>query len=259
MRTYVNWYQPSEHLLGELKIAFAILKKYADDEKFYSFFYGKIVINAGTLIPDLPPPMCTLMAKKLGDNVLHYFKKQKQLPCQKPHSPISAKEMDGLQYLAGYVVSRFLKRIKNSPNYMSESSQSLLSVLNNFVEENNTSQRLIASQTRGGLIAVKNEVQKIFLCAEKTFRAHTSTQNIARKIALQPMVDHLLFDTEVISMYKLPYRKCHFTNRLRGKKQFFGKHEVVPSCQVIFFCKRCCKKPLICFKKGENKSFAERH
>ena len=40
---------------------------------------------------------------------------------------------------------------------MSESSQSLLSVLNNFVEENNTSQRLIASQTRGGLIAVKNE------------------------------------------------------------------------------------------------------
>ena len=39
------------------------------------------------------------------------------------------------------------------------------------------------------------------MCAEKTFRAHTSTPNIVRKIALQPMVDHLLFDTEVISMY----------------------------------------------------------
>ena len=170
-------FQPSKHLLGELKIAFAILKKYADGEKFYSLFYGKIVINAGTLIPDLPPPMCTLMAKKLGDNVLHYFKKQKQLPCQKPHSPISAKEMDGLQYLAGYVVSRFLKRIKNSPNYMSESSQSLLSVMNNFVEENNTSQRLIASQTRGGLNAVKMRYRKSS-CVQKKLSEPTLQHQI---------------------------------------------------------------------------------
>ncbi len=59
-------------------------------------------------------PWVTLLFKKLGDNILNFFKKQKQLPCPEPGSPtiIGEKEMDGLQYLAGYVVMKFMKKKK---------------------------------------------------------------------------------------------------------------------------------------------------
>ena len=34
--------------------------------------------------------------------------------------PISAQELDGLQYLAGYVVHKFIKKTRNNKNYNSK-------------------------------------------------------------------------------------------------------------------------------------------
>eukprot|EP00794_Sanderia_malayensis_P015523 gene15523-17106_t len=157
--------------------------------------------NASTFFPDLQHQCQHYLPRSLETTFCFFFKKQKQLPCPKSCDPISTKEIGGLQYLAGYVVMKFLKKTRNSSNYKSECSQSLIAVLNNFIEEENTSQRLIASQTRGGLTAVKKEIQKIFFCAEEVFRAHTSTPSHVKKIDLQPMVNNLLMDTVVISMY----------------------------------------------------------
>ncbi len=99
----------TEELHNSLLDAYSILKKCADAEKFFSFFYGKIVLKASQLIPGLQQPMSTLLAKHLGDKMLFFFRKPKQL--LSPEVPsITDKEIGGLQYLAGYVVHKILKR-----------------------------------------------------------------------------------------------------------------------------------------------------
>ncbi len=50
-------FQLNEGLRDELETAFSILIKHADAEKFYSYFYGKIMVNASKFLPNLQPPM----------------------------------------------------------------------------------------------------------------------------------------------------------------------------------------------------------
>ena len=101
----------TETLLNAVQDIYKKLVRSSDGEKFYSTFYSQIVLTASTNFPNLEEPLCTLLATKLADK-LFYYKKPQQLPSNKP-SPVTEKEMGGLQYLSGYVVRKFLKKAKN--------------------------------------------------------------------------------------------------------------------------------------------------
>jgi len=193
-------FQLTSGLQNELVKAYDILEKHGDAEKFYSFFYGKIVVNAEKLMIGLPVPMSTLLAKHLGDKILYFFKRLKLLSSSKPQ-PINEKEMDGLQYLCGYVVHKLLKKTWRSSNCKSETSQSVICLLNNLIENDNRSQRLIKTTTRGGLTAVKVEIQQIFILAEEAFRKTLVKSSHTAKLDVQLIIDQLMMDTQVISMY----------------------------------------------------------
>eukprot|EP00794_Sanderia_malayensis_P002686 gene2686-3108_t len=202
LRENITQYQfhLTEELQSALCSSYSILAKHADADKFFSFFYSKVVLKAEELVPGLQKPMSTLLAKNLGDKILYFFRKPQQLPSPEV-KPISNKEIDGLQYLAGYVIHMLLKKARNGPNYKSEASQTVLCILNNFMEEDCVNQRLISATNRGGLTAVKTEIQQIFIIAEETFRGHASTTNHISKINTGLIISQLMTETRIISLY----------------------------------------------------------
>ena len=65
-------------------------------------------------------------------------------------------EKDGIQYLAGYVIQKLIKNAKRLR------SISLLDILEHMVTADNSSQKLIQIQSRGGLTAATLEANQNF-------------------------------------------------------------------------------------------------
>eukprot|EP00795_Rhopilema_esculentum_P016415 gene16415-7820_t len=80
--------------------------------------------------------------------------------------PITEREMDALQYLSGYVMNALVRKVYKFSDYKSKQSQEILSLLYAAKNDNVSAQRIVASQTRGGLWSVTPEcVQAGFLSA----------------------------------------------------------------------------------------------
>ena len=174
-----------------------------DAENFYTMFYGKVVMYASTYFPGLGLPMCTLLATKLCDKVLTKLKQNNTTSESKNTLSINItdRELDGLQYLGGYVVSKLLKKVKNSPKYNTAENQFIISILTNAKSEDIASQKLINTLNRGGLCAVTPECLRIFKITETVFRETTHNSKLLQKIDCHEMVQKLLKDVDVISCF----------------------------------------------------------
>ena len=192
----------TESLLFKVMGIYKALKKTCSGENFYSNFYSSIVIDAESYFPGLVKPLCTLFATKLADKIFNFFNRPPlQVSATQPPT-ITEKEMDGLQYLAGYVVRKFLKKAKNHSNYLSAENQAIVTILNNaIIELHKTDQRLIKTLSRGGLVSVTKDCQQIFICAELKFRSDTTTNFHLQKINTEKMTLELMKSTEVVSFY----------------------------------------------------------
>ena len=110
--------------------------------------------------------------------------------------------MDGLQYLASYVVRKVLKKAENHSNYLSAENQAIVTILNNaIIALHKTDQRLIETLSRGGLVSVTEDCQQIFICAELKFRSDTTTNFHLQKIDTEKITLELMKSTEVVSFY----------------------------------------------------------
>ena len=119
--------------------------------------------------------------------------------------PINQRELDGLQYLSGYVIRTLLKRAKNSKTQLLHENQIIISILSNailpdFAEKQN--QKLVDIQTRGGLTKVVDVAQEMFILAEQLFHETTETERHLKRIDINAMTGVLLQDTKIISLYK---------------------------------------------------------
>eukprot|EP00794_Sanderia_malayensis_P001919 gene1919-2176_t len=150
----------NDALLKTLVKLYDSLCNNSDAEKFYSSYYASVVVNAEFYFPPLTRPACTILATTLGDKVLAHYSKpdEKQVSSVKP---ITCKEMDGLQYLAGYVLHA-MSRIH-------------------------------------GLWEVKPEWVHIFKQVEEEFRKETDICNT--NINLAHIVTNLLGNVAIVSMY----------------------------------------------------------
>ena len=130
--------------------------------KIFSF-YGKIVLQSEKYA-GVKNPQSMLITSKIAEKLLHYFKVlqhcgEGSLSSSSEteiHISLSERELHGLQYLAGYVVSNLMKKVKNDKNYSSVENQNVMSILDASITNDISNQKLIRSVTRGSLSAVNN-------------------------------------------------------------------------------------------------------
>ena len=196
--------QPNNNLCEDVVVIYQKLTKNSDPEKFFSEFYGKIALQSEKYV-GVKNPQSTLITSKIAEKLLHYFiciifialvlqqgaegSLSSSSEAEQDIS-LSERELHGLQYLAGYVVSNLMKKVKNDKNYSSVENQNILSILDASITKDVSNQKLIRSVTRGGLSAVNNQCINIFLIAEKHFRNVTKKINL-RKIPTDEIIVYL--------------------------------------------------------------------
>ena len=202
---YKNAVNVSKHLytkVAEMLVQFE--KKHA--EYFYSNYFSTIVKESEKYFLNIEKSASTLLASRLADKLFSFFKtpQDKLVNSEIKPKPINQRELDGLQYLSGYVI-KTKKRAKNSKTHLLRENQIIISILSNailpdFAEKQN--QKLVDIQTRGGLTKVIDEAQEMIILAEQLFHKTTETEKHLKKIDISAMTEELLQDTKIISLYK---------------------------------------------------------
>ena len=113
------------------------------------------MISCSSYFKELRPQFCTLVATRLADKVLQFSHREPTLTKVSDTYPIIEGELNGLQYLAGYVAFKLLKKLKNVKN-------AIVRILAGMRTEDFANQKLIHSLNRGGLYAVTPEFQALF-------------------------------------------------------------------------------------------------
>ena len=96
----------------------AYFEKKHDAEYFYSNYFSTIVKESEKYFLNIEKSASTLLASRLADKLFSFFKtpQDKLVNSEIKPKPINQRELDGLQYLSGYVIRTLLKRAKNSKN-----------------------------------------------------------------------------------------------------------------------------------------------
>lgn len=204
LRTVISNYNnidtASSNLYSEIQKLYNDLVKNGDAEQYFKHYYANIIFCSDLLFENIGKPYSTLLAKKLGDKILAFFKNPPKCdPIVKPLE-ISQRELGSLQYLSGYVVRKVLKKTKNHKNYKSEESQAIIAVLQAMTTMEFKDQRLIQTKDRGGLTALNFNTQSIFRIIEEEYRIETSSDHL-RKIDSQAITLNLMKNVDIISIY----------------------------------------------------------
>ena len=186
--------QPNNNLCEDVVVIYQKLTKNSDPEKFFSEFYGKIALQSEKYV-GVKNPQSTLITSKIAEKLLHYFiciifialvlqqgaegSLSSSSEAEQDIS-LSERELHGLQYLAGYVVSNLMKKVKNDKNYSSVENQNILSILDASITKDISNQMLVRSVTRGGLGAVNNKCINIFINCGETFRKCNEEDKLAK-------------------------------------------------------------------------------
>ena len=158
-------------------------------------------MNASIYLTELERPASTLLAQKLADELFNHFKQPKEFIPDAKFPPVTEKEigMGGLQYLAGYIVKKMLRKTMQGKSCDSAKNQPTVKILQHATVDEN--QKLVSCLTRGGLTVVSIDFQRMFLKAEIQFRKVTSTSNHLKSIDVNSLTYFLMQDAEVISYY----------------------------------------------------------
>ena len=167
--------QPNNNLYENVVVIYPKIAKNSDPEKFFNEFYGKIVLQSEKYF-GVKNPQSTLITSKIVEKLLHYSKVLQQggegslssTSETEQYISLSEREFHGLQYLAGYVVSNLMEKVKNDKNYSSVENQNILSILDVSIMKDISNQKLIRSVTRDGLSAVNNHCINIFLIVRRS-------------------------------------------------------------------------------------------
>lgn len=180
----------SEDASNKVKLLVEQFQKKNDVNDFFVSFYSQIVRFADSYFT-MPRPFCVVFAKKLGDKIIgKYSRKYIKGPEASPQ-PISEKEMEGLKYLAGWVVFKLQRRAKKHFN------NNVVKILECGITEPDEGS-FIGKVNRGGLTNLKYEWLNVFRSMEEIFRGETcSTSKIDRK----KMKKLVLQNTSVVTSF----------------------------------------------------------
>lgn len=183
---------------------------FKNNETFYITFFPHVVERSSDFFNT---DKSYIIARKFGEQLFRFWKET--------HSKnnidgiitksLSAKELDALNYLGGYVIrnlyAKHKKRSisKTSNNFEHQVSMDILLACR-FDEEVSNS-KLIKALSRGGLWSIKEETQKIFSVAEKTFLIQTH-EEMKRNVNVSLMVTKLLSFAPLLEIFECILMMC---------------------------------------------------
>eukprot|EP00112_Aurelia_sp_Birch-Aquarium-sp1_P002039 Seg1221.17 transcript_id=Seg1221.17/GoldUCD/mRNA.D3Y31 product="hypothetical protein" protein_id=Seg1221.17/GoldUCD/D3Y31 len=183
---------PQFKILGDL---FKSFEQKNDVEKFYTNFYASVPIKSRDFFPGLTSAAATLLATKLADKMLVHCKEQISEQTQTPSKDLCERERGGLQYIGGYVLHNLHNKYRNGKNWRSTQSQHSMAILRACKAEDAdvADNRLVTCMNRGGLWAIRNEIETVFLITENNFRAGKPMSGI-KNLNHQNMVSRAIKD-----------------------------------------------------------------
>ena len=139
-----------------------------------------------------------LFYQRVGDNILGDVVKE-ACPIDQEEAcvaqPITAIEMNGLRYAAGYVPRALLKKLKKSANPMKDQLQVCLWDLLDDENEGGTADDWIKTIERSGLTHVNEMTFQVFLAMEIELRKHLIIKQ--RSINLEKACGHVMESGDV--------------------------------------------------------------
>ena len=191
----------TECLYHDARKLFQKLDEDGNTEKFYSSYFSIITSNPLKYFPSLSHQMATLLSIRLADHLLEHYKQPQQSVQNQPRF-LSKPEINGLQYLAGYVIHKMLKKFKINNTTRNQKFVAFLERMLVKDEKEKDSQHLIATQDRGGLKAVCEEIISIFSESEKIFRLETDAETHFSKIDIPYMLAVIMKNSTVVSVFQ---------------------------------------------------------
>lgn len=197
-------------LLKEIQKILKNINPRAEVRKFYSSFHSEIIMHSTLFFKRLRAPMCTLLATKLADYILTLFwPTQKSMSFVLNGSTFTEKEMNGIQFVAGYVVSKLLRKAETSVKSQSVENQAVTSILNASRSLDTSNLTLMDALECNNLCAINLKCLNIFMIAEKNFRRQTRSHNMQYAIKnryeidinISMMVSTLTKDVELLSNF----------------------------------------------------------
>ena len=120
-------------------------------DDFYATYSSLIVRFSGKNFPKLSKSLSKLVVTKLGEFIINP-KRENQFEDPIFTWNISDREILGLQYLGGYVILNFYKKLRNSTKSLEfQQSMALLSACRLTNTEMLQNQKLVSAVNRGGL------------------------------------------------------------------------------------------------------------
>ena len=176
------------------------LQKSNDPDAFYSSCTSLIFSNTERFFTTMDHFSATLTAMNLARQMHQEFLKQKKQSTTHTQKavPLTKNELDGFQYLCGYVAKNLINKFKNHKKYKTEQYQIMIAILEGICTDGHY-QKIINCLSRGGLTAVHNGCLPISLMKEKLFRK--GIMGNPHKIDWADMVGQLTTKPEVISIF----------------------------------------------------------
>ena len=177
------------------------LQKSNDPDALYSHFTSLISSNAEIFFTTLDHFTVTIIAMNLVRQMHQEFLKQKEQSTTHIQKtvPLTKNELDGFQYLCGYVVKNLIKKLKNHKIYKTEQYEIITATVEGIGTDDHD-QKSKDCLSRGSVTAVHNGCLPIFLTTEELFRRDTMGNH--HKIDVADMMDQLTKQSEVISIFK---------------------------------------------------------
>ena len=187
-------------LNNEVSKIFRQLKKTGNPDEFYSDYYASIAMNAGLYFPKLPMPACTTFAIKLADKLLAAVNGATAVTkeqFERMDLNLTEREVGGLQYLCGYIIKNLMGKVDRWTKMCDPKMKELYQF---FIAEDACGQALIMGKNRGGLTAVTENGQMVFLEIERQFRQILKKQKMS-DLRVKDEVESLVLDSAIVAQF----------------------------------------------------------
>ena len=171
-----------------------------NSDKYYNLFFNYFS-SENIFTKKINKLYGTVVALELSTKLLSIIKSDGQSKdVDEIPSEITKYELQGMQYLGGYIFHKLYKKFRNSKKWQCDFNQQCINILLAGQIEKDEEQILNNIRDRGGLWLINEYCQNIFQISETIFRGKTKT--LTNKIDSHDIVENILKDSDVNSNFR---------------------------------------------------------